>query len=85
MIRQLKKWIYSFLQKPHRCRYKKPIVSRYVSFNTRDIIGECECGDREVFRVYMPFERPFPIETTHFITDKDFNLHLNKENINDKQ
>lgn len=55
----------------HSHSYCKPIVSRYISFNTRDIVYECRCGKRKIIRDYRPFDIPFPIKTNHFITNKE--------------
>jgi hypothetical protein len=60
----------------HRCKYTKPIVSRYVSFNTRKIIYQCKCGKRKVIKVFSP-NYPFPIQTATLITNKEFNNILN--------
>ena len=52
-------------------KFDTPIVSRYVSFNVRDIIYECKCGKRQNVKVYAPTDKPFPIET-HSVSWKDF-------------
>lgn len=62
--------------KLHVCCYSKPIISRYVSFGTRDIIYECRCGNRKVFRVYKDFSDPFPIETSIIESQKEFETYL---------
>lgn len=64
--------------KLHACYYSKPIISRYVSFSTRDIIYECKCGNRKVFREYRDFSDPFPIETSMIESQKEFESYLNK-------
>lgn len=51
----------------------------YVSFNTRDIVYECRCGKRKIIRVYRPFDVPFPIETTYFITRKELKSIANEK------
>lgn len=51
----------------------------YVSFNTRDIVYECRCGKRRIERDYRPFDVPFPIETTHFITRKELEKIANEK------
>jgi hypothetical protein len=58
--------------KLHFCIFSKPILSKYVTFNERDIIFKCRCGKKKIKRVYAAFSEPFPIETTNFISDKDF-------------
>ena len=63
----------------HKCNFNKPIASQYVSFNTRNIVYECKCGKRKVFRIYMPFDKPFPIETTLFLSDSDLDKIINKQ------
>jgi hypothetical protein len=65
------KWIKRIFERLHICSFSKPIVSRYISFNTRDIVYECRCGKRKIERVYRSFSSPFPIETTLFITNKE--------------
>lgn len=55
-----------------------PIVSRYISFNTRDIIYECRCGDRCKRRVYRAYGDAFPIFTGS-LNSKQFNEVLNNE------
>ena len=64
-------WIVKIFERLHICNLSKPIVSRYISFNTRDIVYECMCGERKIKRVYRSFDSPFPIETTIFITNKE--------------
>lgn len=63
----------------HCHSYSKPIVSMYVSFNTRDIVYECKCGKRKIIRDYRPFDVPFPIETTNFITRKELEAIANEK------
>jgi hypothetical protein len=65
--------------KVHVHSYSHPIVSKYVGFNTRDIIYECRCGKRKIIREYRPFNKPFPIKTTSFITNKDLERIVNNE------
>ena len=50
----------------------KPIVSKYWSFNRRRMIYECKCGCKEIRFVSTPFEVPFPIPTTNFLTNEEF-------------
>ncbi len=73
-----KKIIKSIRKKLHVCYHNKPIISRYMSFHTREIIYECKCGHRQVERVTRAFSDPFPIETTSLIAYKEFGTHLNK-------
>jgi len=62
----------------HRCRFSKPIVSKYVTFNSRDIIYQCKCGKRRCKTVIRTYEdkRDFPIDTTIMITEKEFDIIL---------
>ena len=60
------------IEKIHVCIFSKPIVSKYSTFNSRDIIYECRCGKRKSVNVYRNFGDSFPIETTNFLTEKDF-------------
>ena len=57
--------------------FNKPIVSRYISFSSRDIIFEYRCGKRECRRVRAVFDEPFPIQTSS-ITSEDFQKELEK-------
>jgi len=57
--------------KVHCHSYSKPIVSKYVSFNTRYIVYECRCGKRKIIRDFRTFDIPFPIQTTNFITHQE--------------
>jgi len=70
-------FLYDLSKLAHRCKDTKPIISRYISFNERDIIYQCYCGKRHVTRVYMPFGKPFPIPTTPHITHAEFLKYLN--------
>lgn len=60
--------------KVHCHSYSKPIASRYVSFNTRDIVYECKCGDRKIIKFHKQEDDFFPIPTNHLITHS----HLEK-------
>jgi hypothetical protein len=61
----------------HNCFPSKPLVSRYIGFNTRDIVYECKtCGNRKIIRLTLPFEKPFPIPTTSHITHKELEKYL---------
>lgn len=70
----------SFFKKAHICVYSKPIVSRYVSFNTRDIVYECKCGKRKLKRQFFSYNQPFPIETKMFITVYEIKQMENESN-----
>ena len=61
----------------HRHHFSKPIISRYVSFNCRDIIYECDCGKRQVVRICIEFGESFPTTTTPLITHEEFLKYLN--------
>ena len=78
-LSNLAKWKKYFKLK-HSHKHNTPICSRYVSFHTRDIIFECDCGERISKRIYREFSSPFPIETTSLITMRQFNLILNEKN-----
>jgi len=58
--------------------HSKPVVSKYVSFHTRDIIYECKCGDRKIFRRTFEFSEKMPIKTAMIITEKEFQSLLIK-------
>jgi hypothetical protein len=66
--------------KLHVHSYDKPIVSQYVSFNTRDIVYECKCGKRTIKRVYKSFSDPFPIQTTLHLTNEELKKIVNNNN-----
>jgi hypothetical protein len=63
----------------HKHNYTKPIISQYSSFNCRNIVYECKCGDRKLFKDCRGFSMQFPIETTHFVTNKEIEKILNHE------
>lgn len=73
------KFIKTIFERLHICSFSKPIASRYISFNTRDICYECRCGKRRIKTVYRDFDTPFPIETTMFITDKEMKKIANEK------
>ena len=54
----------------------KPILSRYISFNSRQILYESRNGHRKLVMVYRDFDSPFPIETTHFLSYNDMQKAL---------
>ena len=56
----------------------KPILSRYISFSSRDIIYECKCGKKKEKRVWKNFSDPFPIETAMLLSYKEYQEVLNK-------
>lgn len=72
-------WIKKIFERLHVCSFSKPIKSMYVSFNTRDIVYECRCGKRKIIREYRPFDVPFPIETTNYITRKELEEIANEK------
>lgn len=58
----------------------EPKLSKYVSFNSRDILYECKCGKGKIKNVYRNFDTPFPIETTTMLTNKEMqDALLNRE------
>lgn len=61
----------------HIHNFDTPIVSMYVSFNTRNIIYQCSCGNKKAELVHRPIDKSFPIETTNFITNEEFLKILN--------
>lgn len=63
---------------PHRHKYNKPIASKYISFDTRDIIYECQCRERKVFRYRDSYNLNFPIDTNVFMTNEEFKELLTK-------
>ncbi len=69
--------IRKLINNTHLHNFNKPIVSRYVSFNTRDIIYECKCGKRQIFRIYRQYGDAFPIETSNLLTNKELESYLN--------
>lgn len=74
------KFFNNLFKKSHVCWFGKPIISEYVSFHQRDIVYECKCGKRKLFRVYRDFDQPFPIETTiGSISTKEMNEILKKK------
>ncbi len=54
-----------------------PIASSYVSFSTRDIVYESNCGDRRLMRVTRPFGSPFPIEPKWILSREEIQDILN--------
>jgi len=73
------RFILKLFKKTHICWYNKPIVSRYITFGTRQIVYECRCGNRKAEKQYFGFDEEFPIITTPFLTEKDINKFLKKE------
>jgi hypothetical protein len=71
IISKIKKWL-------HVHSFTKPIVSMYISFNTRDIIYECKCGKRMSTTEYRE-QTSFPIPTTHFLTRTEYQNILKNE------
>lgn len=65
--------------KVHYHCYSKPIVSKYIFFNARDIVYECRCGERKIIRVYRPFNELFPIQTTNLITHQELEKIANEK------
>jgi redox-regulated HSP33 family molecular chaperone len=61
----------------HRCYHDKPIIARYRTFSSRDIIFECRCGHRQIERVIREYGDPFPIEPTNYLTHREFESYLN--------
>lgn len=47
----------------HRHSYDIPVLSRYISFNTRDITYLCKCGEKKIFRIRCLSNQKFPIPT----------------------
>jgi hypothetical protein len=65
-------------RRAHTHYHGTPIVSKYRSFETRDIIYECRCGHRKSMVVYDNYYtgRGFPIPTEMLMSDKEFNERL---------
>ena len=64
----------------HIHKFDNAIVSMYWTFSIRKIIYECECGKRKAIKVYRDYYEgvDFPIPTTNFITNKEFDNLLNE-------
>ncbi len=60
--------------------FNTPITSEYISFNTRNIIYQCRCGCKKSYNVTMPFGVSFPIQTSSFLTQKEFKKILKDTN-----
>lgn len=73
--------IKNIFKRLHRCYYNTPIVSRYIGFNSRDIIYQCSCGKKKSYTIYRNFGDPFPIETNLFMERKEFNEILESDKI----
>lgn len=48
-----------------------------VSFSTREIVYESNCGDRRLMRVTRPFGNPFPIEPKWLLSREEIQDILN--------
>ena len=81
MINILSKLIKSTKRKFHRHSYTKPIVSKYVSFSSRNIIYQCKCGHRKSTKIFRIFGEEFPIETSTFLDDDEFERILNGSDV----
>lgn len=57
--------------------HSKTVVSGYVSFNSRDVISECQCGHRKMTR--MSHEQIYPFPTVSLST-KDVRYYLTPGN-----
>jgi len=67
----------------HIHRFNTPIISQYWSFNTRRMIYQCRCGCKTIKMVDRPFGIPFPIPTTNFLSNEEFEKILyNPEKLN---
>ena len=71
------KFIIWLKNKLHVHYFSKPIVSKYISFNVRNIIFECRCSQRKLRKEVRTFNESFSMPTTHFITTKEMNEFLN--------
>jgi hypothetical protein len=67
----------ALLKHLHLHIYSKPVLSRYISFNQRDILYECRCGKKICKRVQRNYGSAFPIETTICLTKREFDEVLN--------
>jgi hypothetical protein len=61
----------------------KPIYSRYVSFNSRDIIYELANGKRVVRRVSREFGDAFPIPTANILNDSKVVKEILEDNLSE--
>jgi len=73
------RWIKRLFERLHVCSFSKPIASRYITFNHRDIVYECRCGKRRIERVYASFGQPFPIETNMLISKQELEKIANEK------
>jgi len=61
----------------HIHSFNTPIASKYIGFNTRNIIFECRCGKRKVKQEYRSFGEAFSMPTSNFMSDEMFKAILN--------
>jgi len=59
--------------------YKKPIISSYVDFNSRNIIYEDIFGRRSLKLVVRSYGVPFPLEWTCKLNNKEIKQILEKK------
>jgi hypothetical protein len=62
----------------HIHRHNKPIISDYVSFNTRDVVWECRCGHRKLVREFRAYGSSFSLSWTVGLDKKEMEQVLNK-------
>ena len=65
----------------HVCCYSKPLISQYRTFDSRNIIFQCRCGNKESIIERRYFSDDFSINTNTLITDKQFNSILKSKKI----
>ena len=63
------------------CYYSKPLISKYRTFDSRIIIFQCRCGNKESIIERRYFSDAFSIPTNIRITDKQFNSILKSKKI----
>lgn len=61
-------------KKLHVHFFNKIIASQYASFNYRNVVIECRCGERKIEKWHH--DEVYPFLTNNFITNKEMNLLL---------
>jgi azurin len=62
--------------KKHYHEFNKPVMSRYVSFNSRDIIFECKCGELKMVRENRGYADAFSMGTNLYTTAQEMDDFL---------
>ncbi len=73
-------WIEKIKKKFHKHTYQIPVISRYRTFNYRDVIYECsKCGHRKI-KEDIPGEWILPyLETADILSQKKFEEYLTND------